>query len=443
MNKKTFCLRSILCILIALFMLLTSIGCVEEKPIDKENNSSLSSDNSKDIISNIDDTNSENSDIVDSTSEEEKVDNLNRPTYSVDQDSDTTAVNSEKTEPTTSTITTEIKTTVQKSDFVFDIEYHPGMPGYDVKYNCEATFKGKRLNNDDYTVTANLEGVYTENGKIVVPAKVNEAGGLLVLTAVYNDDKHYKSQITVQLKAWEQTWADEFDVDGDLSNWSLFYMDEHTEYENASVENGYLKLESKLVDGDLLYTDVDVSSRNSFTQTYGCFTAKMKVPKLSYTDDGIMTAFWLIPPSYTKGYFFKTRLQSSFEGCSEIDIVETCKIINGSSHTEHYWNQEGKLVSSNGKNSNSEVDAMFPKFYEEDAWVEYTCVWTKNGIYYYVNGNLAAYNTSIEPVSDPQPAYIILSIYSSYPGYPQWYGELDSVDQVAQELLVDYVRVYK
>lgn len=333
---------------------------------------------------------------------------------------------------------------VKKSNFSFElVQYHPGVPGYDVEYQYVLKFKNMPISADTVTVSSNIEGVIAKDGKIIVPKDVNAKGGTLVLTAVYNKDKRYKQKISFQLKAWEKTWADEFD--SDRSNWSNYYMSASCLDKNAYVEDGCLKLDVLKEDyvasnGTPQTTSRGyVSTQGKFYQTYGCFTARMKPTKSSYTNGGTMSSFWLMPQgNYKTDFFFKRSDRTDFWGCSEIDILEGYKMITGGSqHTEHWWKEDGTYQGQTPKFSSNEI------YKSPEEWHEFSFVWMKYGIYYYVDGKLVTWNTDIEPVANPAPAYIVFGTGVTPPGQSGWTGSLDSWDELPQTSTIDWVRVYK
>lgn len=324
-------------------------------------------------------------------------------------------------------------------------QYHPGIPGYDVKYRFHVNFKQMPLNEEDYTISCDIPEVKIGADYIVVPVAVMQTKNQLVVTAVYNTDQRYKSELTIWLKKWDLTLEDNFDTYntelwapyGEI--WSAKYPDSYARALDNYVRNGNLCIDLKKEnyvskDGKLHhYTEGAVSTAGRFSQIYGCFTAKMKMPT---TETGILAAFWLMPEGhYGTDYFFQRSDTSEFWGCSEIDIVETYKLTKvGSQHTEHYWTKDGKTRS------------QLPKYYKipnfkYDDYQEFSCVWNERGVYYYVNGELAAVNENITPVDKTVRAYLVFSAYNGLAD-DCWFGTLED-NKLPQTMYVDWIRVYQ
>ena len=338
-------------------------------------------------------------------------------------------------------------------DFLFHLkQYHPGIPDYAVKYDYFITFKSNKIPMEQYDLDFDLPLVWITEDRIVIPDEIRQTGKTLTITATYKPMPQYKSTLQIKLKKWEKTLEDNFDTYntdlwsgvpyGAKTNMSI------TPVKDNYVKNGQLCLEFTKLDKPIVrngveywYTDAGVRTMGKFSQKYGCFTAKMKVPSLR---TGVFTAFWLMPEGkYREEYFFKrTDTGDDFHGCSEIDIME---IFNhpdtiGSAHTEHYWepgwtDDMGKTKSSLGK------FYIIPGF-KYGEYQEFSCVWDEYGLYYYVNGELAKANTDIEPVEDVKSAYIKFTCYIGPEGSGAWYGEVKDKD-LPQEFIVDWLKVYK
>lgn len=332
-------------------------------------------------------------------------------------------------------------------------QYHPGIPGYAVKYDFYVTFKGVEISSEDYNISADLSEVWIKNGRIIVPDRVRQTGKVLNITATYVKDEKYKTILSIKLKKWEQTLEDNFEsYNTDL--WtgrdSGAKVDmAFTEFKDNYVRDGKLCLDFEkhetptIRNGkECFYSDSGLTTKGKFSQTYGCFTAKMMVPS---APRGIFSAFWLLPEGkYTETYFFKrTDMGDDFHGCGEIDIMEVFfnPDTRGVAQTEHFWEPNWDCKTQGiTKSSLGEFREIYGFQYGQ--YQEYSCVWNEYGLYYYVNGELTKVNCDIEPVEDVKPAYILFTCYIGPKGSRAWYGEVDDKD-LPQTLLVDWLKVYK
>ncbi len=334
-------------------------------------------------------------------------------------------------------------------------QYHPGVPGYAVKYDYFVTFKGENLAFEEYNVDCNLPRVRVIENLIIIPDEIRQLGETLKITVTHKTYPEYSSAIYIKMRKYEQTLEDNFDTyNTDLwvgvSSGAKTKMATTPKMDNY-VRDGKLRLEFKKLDKPIIkdgveywYTDSGVKTYGKFSQKYGCFTARMKHP--SYPT-GVFTAFWLLPNGeYTKDYFFKrTDMGDDFHGCGEIDIMEIfCKPDTiGCAHTEHYWAPDWDKSVRFTKSANGKF-YIIPGF-KYGEYQEYSCVWNEYGIYYYVNGELSKANTNIAPVDDVQEAYILFTCYIFPEGCEskfEFYGQIKDED-LPQELVVDWVKVYK
>ena len=341
------------------------------------------------------------------------------------------------------------------TDFMIHLkQYHPGVPGYALKYNYYVTFKGKKLAFEDYNVDFNLPMVWIIDELIVIPDEIRQLGKTLTITVTHKEFKEYRSTIHIAMRKYEKTLEDNFETyNTDLWEGMSFGAKTPlsiTPVQDNYVKNGQLCLEFKKLDKPIIqdgkeywYTDAGVRTKGKFSQKYGCFTARMKHPSGSRT--GLFTAFWLMPEGkYCDEYFFKrTDTGDDFHGCSEIDIME---IFNhpdtlGSAHTEHYWEPGWDWETQGSTKSSLGEHYIIPGF-KYGEYQEYSCVWNEYGIYYYVNGELAKANTNIAPVDDVKSAYIKFTCYIGPEGSGKFFGEVKD-EVLPQELVVDWLKVYK
>lgn len=244
---------------------------------------------------------------------------------------------------------------------------------------------------------------------------------------------------------WQLAWSDEFNgLNGsppdagkwtyDLGGggWGNQELETYTNRPvNAHVENGNLVISAQKetftgTDGITRdYTSARLKTATLFTQTYGKFEARIKVPR----GQGMWPAFWMLGSNSD---------QVGWPACGEIDIMENIgkepAIIHGTIHGPGY-SGAGGIGAAYTLPSNAAFADDFHVFAVE---------WDSNAIRFYVDGSLYK---SITPADLPtgtqwafnHPFFIILNVAvgGSWPGSP------DSTTVFPQTMLVDYVRVYK
>ncbi|MDG1042577.1 MAG: glycoside hydrolase family 16 protein [Flavobacteriaceae bacterium] len=266
------------------------------------------------------------------------------------------------------------------------------------------------------------------------------------------------------------TMSDEFDVEGAPNSdiWSFetgtgtdgwgnkelqYYTDRP---ENVTVENGLLVISAIEEDyNGASYTSARLLTKGKFSQAYGRFEARIKVPGGS----GLWPAFWLLGENFDV---------DGWPQCGEIDIMEYRRQhptkVSGSVHGPGYsgeTNPQGEITKSYDL-GNDRYDAGFHVFGIE--WgPEYINYYIDDVLYnqitpsdivvtpvdavYTLNDGVPATDDTeaIEPTDVTgdwvfnKPFYILinLAVGGNYPGAPL-NGEL-----FPQNMLVDYVRVYK
>jgi beta-glucanase (GH16 family) len=244
---------------------------------------------------------------------------------------------------------------------------------------------------------------------------------------------------------WSLVWSDEFDGPNgsavDSTKWSFdvggngWGNNELETYTNSTA-NAYrdggqlvIKVLKETVTGSdgikRDYTSARLLTNNKFSQTYGRFEARIKIPY----GQGIWPAFWMLGDNIgTAGW----------PNCGEIDIMENIgkepSMVHGTFHGPGYSGANGigaPYALPNGQ-----------KF--SDAFHTFAVEWEPNVVRFYVDGLL--YKTTV-PADLPagkswvfdHPFFIILNV--AVGGY--WPGNPDGTTVFPQQMLVDYVRVYQ
>lgn len=266
--------------------------------------------------------------------------------------------------------------------------------------------------------------------------------------------------------------ADEFDVEGapnselwnydigtGVNGWGNNELQYYTDRpENVTVQNGLLVISAIKEDYQgASYTSARLLTKGKFSQAYGRFEARIKVPGGS----GLWPAFWLLGDNFE---------EDGWPQCGEIDIMEYRRQeptkVSGSIHGPGYsglTNPQGQVTKSYDL-GNDRYDAEFHVFGIE--WgPEYINYYVDDVLYnqitpsdivvtpadsdavYTLNDGVDATDSTpaIEPTDVTgdwvfnKPFFIIinLAVGGNFPGEP-------AMDQAfPQNMLVDYVRVYK
>jgi beta-glucanase (GH16 family) len=244
---------------------------------------------------------------------------------------------------------------------------------------------------------------------------------------------------------WILTWSDEFNApDGspvDPQKWTAKtggngWGNNELEYyttspRNAHQEHGELVIEAIRepytgpdgVKRD--YTSARLSTKGKFSQTYGRFEARIKMPR----GQGIWPAFWMLGDDVDK---------VQWPDCGEIDIVENLgsepSIAHGTIHGPGYSGLHA-IGSSFTLPDGKRFSDDFHLFAVE---------WEPQEIRFYVDENLyATRRLSDLPAGThwvyDHPFFILLNLAVG----GLWPGNPDTTTEFPQRMYIDYVRVYK
>ena len=253
-----------------------------------------------------------------------------------------------------------------------------------------------------------------------------------VISSCSNDE----TQTTVNFT--ELVWQDEFDTDGapDSSIWGydigtgengwgnneLQYYTDRTE--NITVQSGVLIISAKeeSFEGSN-YTSARILTKGKFEQKYGRFEARLRLPY----GKGLWPAFWML------GADIDTNPSP---GCGEIDIMENAGSkpteVSGAVHGPGY--SGGTPILKKYNLENDRFDTGFHIFGIE---------WGPEYINYYVDdvlyNQITPDDVTGEWVFDNGPFFIIMNVAVGglFDGPP------NEETVFPQNMLVDYVRVYK
>ncbi|MFZ1132114.1 MAG: glycoside hydrolase family 16 protein, partial [Terriglobales bacterium] len=246
-------------------------------------------------------------------------------------------------------------------------------------------------------------------------------------------------------KHWTLVWSDEFDgpngsgIDGTKwvaetggkgwGNQELEYYTDRTA--NASLHEGNLVIRAiaeKYTGPDGVarnYTSARLKTFGKFSQTYGRFEARIKIP----AGQGMWPAFWMLGDDIGN---------VGWPACGEIDIMENIgkepATIHGSIHGPGYVGGTG-------------IEAAYTlpgKQRFADDFHVFAVEWDRDSVNFYVDRERYVRRTraDLQPgwkwVFD-KPFFLILNL--AVGGY--WPGDPDPTTVFPQSMLVDYVRVYR
>jgi beta-glucanase (GH16 family) len=244
---------------------------------------------------------------------------------------------------------------------------------------------------------------------------------------------------------WKLVWSDEFNgptgsaVDPskwvfDLGGkgWGNQELESYTNRpQNAHIQDGNLVIQAQQenyagADGvSRKYTSARLKTAGRFSQTYGRFEARIKIP----FGQGLWPAFWMLGDDLEK---------IGWPASGEIDIMENIgkepSTVHGTIHGPGYRGDDG-------------IGAPFTlpgnRRFADDFHV-YAVEWEPNTIRFYVDDEL--YETCT-PSSLPagrkwvynHPFFLLLNVAVG----GDWPGNPDATTVFPQTMLVDYVRVYQ
>jgi beta-glucanase (GH16 family) len=247
------------------------------------------------------------------------------------------------------------------------------------------------------------------------------------------------------IKSWTLVWSDEFNgADGsapDASRWAYdtggkgWGNNELECYthrvQNAQIQGGHLVITAQrenitCSDGvSSKYTSARLKTQGLFSQAYGRFEARIKIPK----GQGMWPALWMLGNNITT---------AGWPACGEIDIMENIGKEPGTVH--------GSLHGPSTTSPTSDATSTFALPAGQnlaDAFHLYAVEWEPGVVRFYVDTNLyATFTPSRWPAGGSwvfdHPFFLLLNVAVG----GNWPGSPDSTTVFPQQMLVDYVRVY-
>ena len=176
--------------------------------------------------------------------------------------------------------------------------------------------------------------------------------------------------------------------------------------------------------GRCLYTSTRLKTEGLFSQAYGRFEARIRIPR----GQGMWPAFWMLGDDIAK---------AGWPQSGEIDIMENIgrepPIVHGTLHGPGY----------SGEHGIGRADTLRSGIYTDDFHI-YAVEWRPNQVVWFVDGR--QYNR-VTPADLPKgtkwvydhPFFLLLNLAVG----GGWPGDPNASTTFPQEMVVDYVRVYR
>ncbi len=222
-----------------------------------------------------------------------------------------------------------------------------------------------------------------------------------------------------------------YDIGG--NGWGNHELEYYTNRrENARIENGNLVITAREEPyrgpngAEFDYTSARLKTQGLFSQAYGRFEARIKLP----AGQGLWPAFWMLGDNFASAGWPK---------CGEIDIMENVGKEPGINH--------GSLHGPSSTNATSDLTATISlpagQTLSNDFHV-YAVEWQPDAIRFYLDANLyATFSAAQWPAGGTwvfdHRFFLILNVAIG----GDWPGSPDDTTEFPQNMLVDYLRVYK
>jgi beta-glucanase (GH16 family) len=234
---------------------------------------------------------------------------------------------------------------------------------------------------------------------------------------------------------WELVWSDEFNGSPnsppDPLKWTHDLGTHNEELDNDTnlPENAHLDGKGHLIihveSTPAGYTSARIKTEGLFTSLYGRIEARIKLP----SGQGIWPTFWMLGADFDAVGWPK---------CGEIDIMENIgkepSVNHGSLHGPGYSGSSAMTAAytlPNGKKLSNDFHT-------------FGIQWAPEAVSFYVDGNLYEILTSSSVPPDGEwvfnhPFFLVLDVAvgGKFSGYP------DKTTTFPQDMIVDYVRVYR
>jgi beta-glucanase (GH16 family) len=228
---------------------------------------------------------------------------------------------------------------------------------------------------------------------------------------------------------WKLTWSSNFGGPDARSKW-LYYsggtgfgvkqLQWYDAANTAFSKNGQLVITADKGGGGntcwygaCRYTSARIETKNTFSQTYGQFEARIKFP----AGLGLWPAFWIEGANV---------YQVGWPACGELDVIEPKSqnpyLVSGYAHATRFKHRSLLTVTT-------PITAGFHT---------YGVIWNPRGVTWYFDGHAYSHMNSYKGSPFNKPFFIILdlAVGGGYPGKPT------AATHFPAKMVVDWVRVY-
>jgi len=239
---------------------------------------------------------------------------------------------------------------------------------------------------------------------------------------------------------WELVWSDEFDGAAlDLSKWEFEVNargggNNELQYyvtNNVHVRDGQLVIEARREkfigpEGTREFTSSRIRTKRKGDWLYGRFEARARLPQ----GRGIWPAIWMMPTDERYG---------GWPHSGEIDIMELLGHEPGKVHGTLHYSRKGGRHTYTGTNTTLAAGAF------ADGFHVFRLEWETNAMRWYVDDRLYQTQTNWQSRAHAFPApfdqrfhlLLNLAVGGNWPGNP------NAATTFPQQMIVDYVRVYR
>ncbi len=233
----------------------------------------------------------------------------------------------------------------------------------------------------------------------------------------------------------ELVWSDEFDGEAlNLDNWTHeigngcnegicgwgnneleTYTDDPS---NSRLEDGKLVITARKNEGS--YTSARIKTEDKVEIRFGRIDVRAKLPK----GQGIWPAIWMLGANIG---------EVEWPACGEIDIMELVGHQPSTVHGTVHYDDNGYQSSSSSKGLSASTFS--------DQFHVFTLIWERDQISWYVDnqkfGTFTRDGTGQYPFNAPFFFIMNVAVGGNWPGDP------DETTQFPQEMIVDYIRVFR
>ncbi len=254
------------------------------------------------------------------------------------------------------------------------------------------------------------------------------------------------TELDAGLPGWTLTWSDEFNgPDGsgiDTTKWvaqtgGTGWGNQEREYYTDSLTNAHQSGGNLVITattegassqtcwyGQCQYTSARLQTMGLFSQQYGRFEARIKIP----AGQGMWPAFWMLGNNINS---------AGWPTCGEIDIMENIGKEPGTVHGSMHG------PSASGATNLTASYVLPSNGVFADGFHVFAAEWAAGTVSFYVDDNLYETVTAAgSPAGDTwvfdQPFFLLLNVAVG----GTWPGDPDGTTVFPQTMLVDYVRVY-